>query len=379
MVRGFPALTHHAFYVALRDRGLLEKVRFNLSDACAQSRCLGELLDGSPAQAALSELRLTYSDPLGAVALKQLICQMNGYGSVEDTVLFSGAQEALFACMANLLGPGDEVVQFSPCYPPLMATPECFGAISVVVPLQRKDHWQLDLDRLQDSVTDRTKLIIINQPHNPTGSVLSSDQIQQLHQWVQARGITLMTDEVAYRSDYQGLGLTSLYDGSPHVISIGVASKSLGLGGVRIGWANISDPVLREAVLNTRSYLSICVSKTDEYLLTQALQQADTLLAKNNQILRDNHQAMASMVEQMPELFDWVPPQAGILSLLGLPRVASMDDFVYQLIEQTGMMLLPGHCFGLSGPYVRLGLGKSGVKDQLPALASFVEDYGQDG
>ena len=348
-----------------------------MSDACAQSRSLNKIFNQANPDALQSALSqpLSYAPRQGSKDLRESLSEFHAQSDPDHYMTFCGAQEALFCCLAAILEKEDEVITFSPVYPPLMHSPTLLGAKVTRIPLKEENQWQIDLDHLKQSISPRTKVIIINQPHNPTGATLSEQDSKRLRQLVAHSGCYLFADEVAIHSQTDDQTTPSIYQDNPKIIGFGVSSKSLGLPGLRIGWAIISNPMLRQKCLNIKSHLSICTSRSDELLFRLCLQHSDAIIKENNAILGDNTQAFEILCKRLSQQTHWVKPAAGLLSLVKCTKVGAIEPFAKALVAKTGILILPASYLGLEGPYFRLGLGASACIEHLPKFEAFLSAY----
>lgn len=372
----YPLLKTTQFYRNLQEQKLDSKIRFNISDACTESLTIEELsaLIDEDVAATVKNIPLNYASIQGNELLREQIAKYYPQAAAKDIVVFAGAQEAIYCCMANRLKPGDEVIVFEPCYPSLAKVPLSLGAKVISFPIRKNNHWYLDLVGLKKLVNERTKLIVINQPHNPTGLILNTHEIAYLQNLVEKHNIYLLSDEVSLWSDYQQLGLPSSYLPTGRIISLGVTSKSLGLAGIRIGWSVCSDPIFNQDLLKLKSYFSICCSIIDETIACMALRSRDKILAKNNAIIDQNTRYFSGLLTKYRSLITWDAPVVGVLSLMEITNSKELDcdALVEDLINTTGILLLPAYCFGLEEANVfRIGLGKKAFSTH----ASLMLDY----
>ena len=359
----------------------------SLSSASAESTTLSDLLSltEDPQQseqqwlASIKHQPLTYAPQKGSesIRLKLIECytRVGAPKTVESVLLFNGAQEAIFSVMGALLSPGDEVIQCVPGYLPLLNSPVAHGAKSVQVPLvlNEQGKWSYDWTRVEQSITDKTKLITVNQPHNPTGAVLSNSDIAFLYQLVERYDLYLLSDEVALLSDFNAVGFRSLFTDHPRVMTVGVCSKSLGLSGMRVGWLFANDQLLLQRLLEIKSYLGICISRVDEHFISLALNVAKPLLERNNRIIADNVSRFQEDVVNAAEGLSWIPPQAGPVALVAVddPSI-DCQQLVRALYQQHALLVMPSECFGVEGAHFRVGLGSVAVRDRWPLLVKMV-------
>ncbi|MBA6289766.1 pyridoxal phosphate-dependent aminotransferase [Colwellia sp. MB3u-4] len=378
------------------SQSLAGYIQHNLSDSTAQALTLAQLCQLGTAGLGASSLgtdNLTVSavetDPIGAtllsyspiqgdLALRQEIVKfhqgLNCHRRLitpDSAVTFCGAQEALSAIYQAVLSAGDEIVVMTPSYPSLVTMAKSMGVIVREIALCVDNHWQANIDDFKQVVNDKTQLIVLNSPHNPTGSVIDSELAKQILQLAQHYQCYLLSDDVSQASNYYDLALAHGYLDYPKSIVVGVMSKSLGLAGVRIGWAVTPNKTLLQSLMAIKAVHSICCSKIDEKLALLALQNSQEILTRNNQLIADNIALFSALVARHPEKLHWHQPQAGMLALVEVKNIDSIISWSHKLAKQSGILALPSELFGLSGNYFRLGLGQKSLANTLEIF----EDY----
>ncbi|MGV9560305.1 pyridoxal phosphate-dependent aminotransferase [Streptomyces sp. NPDC003522] len=198
-----------------------------------------------------------------------------------EVLVTVGATEAIAAALLALLEPGDEVVALEPYYDSYAACIAMAGATRVPVTLRpdpAEARFRLDLDELRDAVTDRTRLLLVNTPHNPTGTVLTREELTAIAELAVERDLLVVTDEV-----YEHL----VFDGSEHVplatlpgmrdrtVTIGSAGKTFSFTGWKVGWVT-GAPGLVAAVRSAKQYLTYVASGPFQYAVAEALALPDT-------------------------------------------------------------------------------------------------------
>jgi aspartate/methionine/tyrosine aminotransferase len=313
----------------------------------------------------LLDLRLGYSEAPGTIALRSAIAATYRDATPEEILVTTGAIEANFLLFNVLLEPGDHVVAVYPAYQQLYSVPRAIGCDVSLWTLRPETGFRFDLDELERLVTQRTRLIVVNSPHNPTGAMLSEDDFARIDGLASSVGARVLSDE-AYRwleipggepiappmRDRHGAG-----------ISVGTLSKPFGLPGLRIGW--IAAPA--EIVANcwaTRDYVSLSPGKLNDALAVLALEHREKIIARTRAIVGENLEAARAWFAEHAGLVSWTPPRAGLLALmryrLDIPSLELSD----RLADEYGVMLAPGSAFGVEH-HLRIGIG------QEPAI--FVE------
>ena len=349
--------------------------RYNLCASDAEPVPLRELL--ALADPELLEwwhtLSLGYTETQGHPLLRAEIARQYERLTADDILTFSGGQEAIFLVLHALLQPGDHAVVVTPAYQSLHEIPRSIGATVTEVRLAPEHDWQLDLDRVNAALTAATRVLVINYPHNPTGALLEQETFLELCQLCDARGIHLLSDEVYRCLEYDSSKrLPCAADCAERAISLGVMSKSYGLAGLRLGWIATRDEALRQRVARVRDYTTICSSAPSEVLSTIALRQSAVLQRRALEIIQHNHALWSDLIERQADVLQWTPPAAGSV---GFPRLrqGDADAFASRLVQQTGVLLLPGSKFGDYPAHFRVGLGRRGIE---PALRLVEEHLG---
>ena len=358
----FREMKHHAFY-----ENLPRRAQYNLSDACGATAALNDIL--SPEQiAAMASASLLYGSVEGREDLREAIYQL--YADIypklgiEQLTILSGTAEGLFSIMASILDPGDEVIGTLPCYPSLSDLPACFGAVFKGIELQEQNQWQPSIAEFAAQITDRSKAIVINSPHNPTGMVLSQSWLDELIELCDQHGLYLISDEVFSFSDFAGSGCHPKVLHYDKAILANVLSKTFGLPGVRVGWVMTRNTALTESIRNLKTYNSICQSQLDEQVACFVLHNAKALIEKNNAIVHGNIELFDAFVRERDWL-SWHRPGAGILGLVNSER--PLQALLQEWFEKD-VLVLPGHLFGIDGDYFRVGFGKVDFPEALAKI-----------
>ncbi|MEJ6476938.1 aminotransferase class I/II-fold pyridoxal phosphate-dependent enzyme [Pseudoalteromonas piscicida] len=357
-------------------QSITAQVDINLSDSCAQGISLARLMalaDDTWLESELSYNPMAGSEMLRA-AVKAYHLQPQTALGLDQIVTFSGAQEAIFALMAQLLQPQDEVLVFTPSYPSLAKLPHQFGAVVKTIPLQADSQWQFDVEKLKSETSAKTKLIIVNAPHNPTGAKLTDTEVEQIKLLAQECDAYILSDEVSAQSAGDARVDSGRFVDYAKSITLGVLSKSLGLPGLRVGWAICGTKALADLLLAGKSYLSICGSKVDDALATAALMHSETILKENAKIIARNEKAMHEFVGQYSHKVSWVAPQGGVLSLLKIHSVTDPEYWSRQFAIASHTLLLPAKLFVMDSQYhFRLGTGKQNFIEGLTRLESYLK------
>jgi aspartate/methionine/tyrosine aminotransferase len=282
--------------------------------------------------------------------------------------------------MHALLEPGDEVVVLTPCYDSLVNVVEYLGCRVLRWSLAEGQEtsagtgtWSLDLDELYRLVTSRTKLVIANFPHNPTGYLPAGDEWGRIVEIISGAGAWLFSDEMYRGLEYDpDARLPSGCDLYERAITLSGLSKTYGLPGLRAGWLALQDEDLRERILGWKDYTTICTSAPSEALTEIALGAAEQLATRSLDIIHNNLALADPFFARWSSLFRWNRPQAGSVAFAGL-RGKSARAFSDRLLAESGVLLLPSTGLGFGDGHVRFGLGRHSFAEGLEQLERYLE------
>ena len=356
------------------------KYEFNTEYLLCSSDCeslsVAELLalDADPAGAAekFQQTWLGYTESQGSPALRAEICKLYETIQPEETLVHTGAQEAIFLFMFAAFKEYDHVIVHSPAYQSLAEVARAAGCDVSLWPAREENGWALDLDELRHLMRTNTKAIIINTPHNPTGYLMSRADYEELHRFAKTNKLLLFSDEVYRESEYDPAArLSAACDRGDYAVSLGVMSKTYGLAGLRIGWIATKNKKLYEKMASLKDYTTICNSAPSEFLAETALRNRHKLIERNLGIIKQNLTVIDDLFARRANLFSWVRPQAGSM---GFPRYlgGNVEKFCDELVQQAGVLLLPGSVYDESRNHFRLGLGRKNLPQAVEKLEGFL-------
>ena len=323
----------------------------------------------------LSRLRLGYTDALGHPALREEITKLYETASTEDILVFSGAEEGIFAFMHSALKAGNHIIVQFPAYQSLLEVAGSIGCEVTRWKLPEENAWQPDVDSLKKLIKINTKLIVINFPHNPTGSLINREGQQAIIDLARENGLALFSDEVYRFSEYDENDLLpGMYDLYENSLSLGVMSKSFGLAGLRIGWIASKNRKILEGLVRIKDYTTICNSAPSELLSIMALRQKQKILARNRKIIADNLVLLEKFFDQHQDTFKWLPPKGGPVAFPRLESEPGSEKFCDDLREKAGVLLLPSSVFDFGDSHFRIGFGRKNMTDALTRLEEYIEN-----
>lgn len=336
-----------------------------------QTMTVGQLLDLEPgSRLAFEALPLGYTESPGGMALRREIATLYGGLGPENVLVHVGAQEAIFTFASACLEPGDEVVVHMPCYQSLSEVAASTGCSVVPWVARQENGWVPDPDELARLVGPKTRAVIVNSPHNPTGCRLDARVMERIVEIVAARGCLLFSDEVYRFMEYGPAPVAKpaceLYE---RAVSLGVMSKSLGLAGLRVGWVASRDKAVLSSMAQAKDYTTICGTATGEFLAALALRRRDLILDRLQGVVLSNLELLRAFMARHAETFSWVEPTG---SPIAFPQLVSGEDagpFCARVLEDSGVLLLPGALYGEDWiSHFRVGFGRSDFSEGLAAL-----------
>ncbi len=306
--------------------------RYMLSSSDCESRSVGELLSLEPdAEARLLALWCGYTESPGSPELREAIAGIYESVHPDEVVVTACAEEAIFLVYHCLLGPNDHAVVETPCYESGLELARSTGATVSRWRRRWEDRWAHDIGALEDLVGRDTRILYVNQPHNPTGTLMARSTFDAVLNLARDRRVVVFSDEVYRELEHDPtIRLPAACDLDDRAVSLGSVSKAYGLPGLRIGWIATHDGDLRRAVIDLKHYTTICSSAPSELLSALALRHREELVARNIGIVAGNLALLEAFFGRRPEAFEWVRPTA---SSIGFPRLSGLGD-VDQLCER---------------------------------------------
>jgi aspartate/methionine/tyrosine aminotransferase len=339
-----------------------------LSSSDCESRTIGELLELEPdAHEQLLQTWCGYTEPPGGPALRQAIASLYDRTGAPEVMATSCAEEGIFLLYHAVLRPGDHVIVETPCYESALQVARSTGAEVSEWKRRYEDGWAHDPDALAGLIRPATRLLYLNQPHNPTGTLMSRAVFDRVIELARAHDLVVLSDEVYRELEHDPAArLPAACDAYERAVSLGSISKSYGLPGLRTGWIATRDAGLRDAVATLKDYTTICASAPSEFLTALALRHRQVLLDRNLAIVARNLPLLDSFFERHADTFGWIRPTA---SPIGFPRVTGTGDLTRycEQLAEAGVLLLPGSVYD-QPDHVRIGFGRANMPDALDVL-----------
>lgn len=325
-------------------------------------------------QADLDEVVFNDSPSCGDQRLREAIAKRWGNGDAERAMVASGSSEIIFLIMNALLREGDEVVVLEPCYHALRNLAESIGCELKLWPLRPARGFAPDVEEAKRLISPRTRMVIVNFPHNPTGASLSKAEFEELLNAVAGAGAYLVWDAAFAELTYDAPPLPNPSLCYERAITIGTLSKAYGLAGLRVGWC-IAPAELLDGFVHWRDYTTLYLSPLLEMVALRAVEQADVLLKMRLERARTNLELLESWAGQHAEFLEWTRPQGGVTAFPRLTGIAETEAFCRRLASECNTLVVPGNCFGHPS-YIRIGFGgpTEDLQEGLSRLSYLLKD-----
>lgn len=262
-----------------------------------------------------------------------------------EVLVTAGATEAIAASMLALLEPGDEVIAFEPFYDSYAASIAMAGGVRVPLTL-RAPGFRPDLDALRDAITPRTRLLLLNSPHNPTGMVLNREELTAIAELAVARDLLVVTDEVYEHLVFDGehLPLISLPGMRERTVSISSSGKTFSFTGWKVGWVTASAPLV-SAVRTAKQFLTFVSAGPFQYAIAEALALPDSYYTGFREDLRAKRDLLCDGLDELG--FVVHRPQGTYFATTDITPLGERDAvaFCLALPERCGVVAIPNSVF----------------------------------
>ena len=335
-------------------------VEINLTESGIEPLSLKELMNPKEVEELLN-LPLGYGYTQGTPLLRQRISNLYEGADENNVLVTSGSSEAIFLSAVLTVSKGDRVVMMTPNYLSFNGVAEALGAEVDYVPLLKKEKWEWDLDCLDEAVSDKTKVISVCNPNNPTGSVLNLEQMLKIVEIAGRVGAYLLVDEV-YIGAELGSNLTKSFLGmyEKTIVTSGL-SKSYAHPGLRIGWI-ISGKRFVEEAWAIKDYTTIASSSLSQHIATKVLEPETItkLRSRTKVLLNKNLETFSKWILPYSNHLSFLKPEAGGFAFVEYDMDINSTDLVHDLRKNEGVFIVPGDSFGID-KYFRIGLGHESI------------------
>ncbi|TQV85753.1 capreomycidine synthase [Exilibacterium tricleocarpae] len=319
----------------------------------------------------LDPLQIRDCETVGGFVIRKQLADLFGTGSSERVMVTNGSNEALQLVVRSILAAGDEVVTQAPCYHCHDKIALSMGCTVTKWQFSSPESFDLDLHDLRRLVTKKTKAVILNFPHNPTGVSITQQMLDDIVDIVRENAAFLIWDAAFQGLTYDTQPLRDPVNDYDKVVSVGTFSKVYGAPGLRFGWI-IAAPEILAGCVRQKDYGNLFVAPIIEFVAEKMLAKIDDFSQPRLLQAGDNREIVDTWIRKNKRL-DWRLPDGGVCGLMTLPPGIDDTDFCKSLLAEYGVLLVPGSCFDRPG-CVRLGFGgnTAELKEGLCRLGRFI-------
>ena len=351
------------------------KAPFMLGSSDCESFSISDILALEPdAEKKFLETHLGYTECEGLPSLREEIANLYQKMDSSHIFCFAGAQEAIFIFMNVMLKSGDNIIVQYPAYQSLYDVANAMGCEVTKWPMLEEKNWDLDFDFLEEHIKANTKAIVVNTPHNPTGAHFNKKKWNRLIEIARNHNLILFSDEVYRFLELDPVDtLIAACDLYENAISLGVMSKSFGLAGLRIGWIATQNEEFLRRFKEFKDFTTICNGAPSEELALIALRNKDKIIERNLTIIKSNLKLLDEFFFKYKDIFQWNRPKAGSLGFVRLLNGDDCEKFCIEVVENCGVLLIPGNLFNYGSSHFRIGFGRKNLPLALKRFDLYLE------
>jgi aspartate/methionine/tyrosine aminotransferase len=329
------------------------RIAHDFSSSAGPGWTVGELLAAADhGIEELSRIPVVYPSAAGSIELRTAIAEVEDV-SPDDVQIVTGAQEGLAAIFFTAAQSGANVVLPHPAFPPFTGLPKGFGLEVRHYHLRAETSFEIDVDELKRLCDERTALVLLNSPHNPTGSITPEAVRRDIHDFCAGRGIQFVCDQV-FHPIYHGASIRTAA-ALPHATVLSDFSKALCLSGLRVGWIVDRNRDRLEKYREARTYFTVSNSPVTEWLALLAIRHREQIYTRAREVSAANLALIESAWSSLADRIAWITPQGGFTLFPSLHGERDTRPLCERLGAR-GILVVPGDCFGMPS-YVRIGFG----------------------
>lgn len=296
--------------------------------------------------------------------------------SADEILVTVGGSEAIDIGFRTMLDPGDEVIIPEPCYVSYLPCVKLAGGVPVRLPLEEKDQFKLTKEKLLSAITDKTKILVLPFPNNPTGAILNREELQIIADIVKEHDLFVMSDEIYSELNYEGghVSIASIPGMRERTIVINGFSKSYAMTGWRLGYAAGPKEIMKQ-MLKIHQFVIMCAPTTSQYAAIEALHNGDEDVRRMRESYDERRRFLVNALNEMglpcfePKGAFYVFPN---ISAYGM----TSEEFARRLLEQERVAVVPGTAFGECGEgFLRISYAYSidNLKKALDKIEKFID------
>lgn len=355
-------------------------VDFNLTESGVHPISLAELLGGDTEKLnRLLATEINYPHVNGNPELREHIARLyNGAKGEENVLVTVGAAEASYIILQTLLEPGDEVATLTPTYKQVWGIAQNRGHVVRPFRLRPEMGWGLDVDEMNAQINDKTKIIALVNPNNPTGYIMNEAEMDAVVAAAERVGAWILADEVYRGAERLREEETpSFYGRYDKVLALGSMSKAYGLPGLRIGWI-VAPADTVEDIWRRHEYTTITATMLSNHLAAHALSPdvRPRLIKRTRDYIRKGYPILEAWMEEQDGLFSYIPPMASAVTFVQYHLDINSTELMEILCREVSVFVGAGDSFGMD-KHLRIAFGqeKAVLEEAFSRISRTIEKY----
>lgn len=333
------------------------RVKYNLSESSVHPMSVRELMPDERLLQQLLDTPLIYNQSNGTDELRTAIAALYPGATLDNVEVTNGGSEANFVTIYSMLEPGDEIIIVLPNYQQIWGLTKSLGMSVKEVYLREDLGWAPDLGQLEAAASAHTKMIVLTNPNNPTGAILTPGEMDSIIRVASRSGAWILADEIYQGSERSGITTPTFYGMYDRVVITNGLSKAYGLPGLRVGWI-VAPADLIAKMWSYHDYTTIAPGTLSDILARIALsaQGRSHCHERTRDICRKNFPLFRSWMEEHGSVFHMVEPKAGAIAYVHYDLPVNSTHLMERLLREKSILLVPGDHFGMDN-YLRIGYG----------------------
>ena len=353
-------------------------VEYNLSESGVHPLTIEELVEDTKVIEDLLSTGLNYPQTNGSIELRERIAALYKGATSDNVQVTVGAAQANYTTILTVLEPNDEILVMLPNYMQIWGAAQNHGFQVKTFTLQEELKWGVDIDELERAVSKRTKLIAVCNPNNPTGYILSEEEMDAIVAAASRVGAWLLADEVYAGTERLTDEFTPSFWGRyERVLVINSMSKAYGMPGLRIGWV-VAPTRTAEEIWSRQDYITISATMLSNKLAAYALspQVRPRIVARTRQFIRQGYDNFERWYIEHDDLYSLIPPQAAAIAFVRYHADVNSTELCKQLFHGQQTYVVPGDHFGLDHHLrINYGLPADYLYEGLSRLHQVITSY----
>lgn len=328
----------------------------------------------------LEQGRTFYTSNAGLKELKEEICKylkksQNIKYNEHEVFITVGGSEAIDVALRAMLDPGDEVLIPQPSYVSYEPCTILAGGKPVIIELKEENEFRLTKEELLNAITDKTKILVLPFPNNPTGAIMEKEDLMDIAEVVKEKDLYVLSDEIYSELTYSGkhVSIASLPGMKERTVLINGFSKAYAMTGWRLGYAAAPEVIL-EQMLKIHQFAIMCAPTTSQYAAVEALRNGAPDVKKMRDSYNQRRRFLLNEFEKIG--FDCFTPYGAFYTFPSIKKFGmSSDEFAERLLKEQKVAVVPGTAFGACGEgYLRISYAYSieDLKLALERIAAFI-------